>query len=298
MSQFHIVDVFATEKYAGNQLAVVMDAAGYSTEDMQRITREFDFSETTFVTGETAGGFDTRIFTPESELPFAGHPTLGTAWILRELSGGDRVDLNLGVGRTPVVFERGDAEDSHGQDIGWLTPPTPELGPRRSREEAAAALSLDVAEISPDFPVEIVTAGIPFVLVPLASIDALHRLRLDVAVHENLIAKGLEAVGFLAFCLGSHTGNSEIASRMVWQAHGSSREDPATGSATACLGGYALAHGFATNEHQGLEVRVEQGFEMGRPSLLRIRGETSPDGVTLEVGGSAFEVARGELLDK
>jgi len=287
MPEFQLVDVFARSPRSGNQLAVVLGGEAYSSEAMQEIALEFNFSETTFVLGERAGAHRVRIFTPTAEIPFAGHPTLGTAWVLRKLHGGDRIELDLDAGRTPVRFE--DTDDG---ELGWLTPPPVKLGTTLDRAEGAAVLSLSPDQVSDAFPVQEVSAGIGFLMVPLVGLDALHRIQLDLAVQARLLERGVSAIGVYAFCQGSHTGDADLAVRMQFEAQGV-KEDPATGSAAACLGGYALAHGFAADTR--IDVRVEQGFEIRRPSLLRIRGAKTDGGPELAIGGACFPFGRGEL---
>lgn len=287
MPEFQIVDVFARGPRSGNPLAVVLGGEAYSSEAMQEIALEFNFSETTFVLGERAGAHRVRIFTPTQEIPFAGHPTLGTAWVLRKLHGGERVELDLDAGRTPVSFE-----DTGDGELGWLTPPPVKLGATLERADGAAVLSLSPEHVSSEFPVQEVSAGIGFLMVPLVDLDALGRIQLDLAVQARLLARGVSAIGVYAFCRGSHTGQADLAVRMQFEAQGV-KEDPATGSAAACLGGYALAHGFAADAK--LDLRVEQGFEIRRPSLLHVRGIRGDAGPELAVGGACFPFGRGEL---
>jgi trans-2,3-dihydro-3-hydroxyanthranilate isomerase len=287
---FYLVDVFAESRYAGNQLAVVLDAASLSKDEMHAITREFNFSETTFVTGEQDGAYDVRIFTPGREIPFAGHPTLGTATVLRMLSGSDAVDLNLGIGRVRVDFE-GDA----GEETGWMHAPAPKLGSVRDRGDAAALLSLDASEICDDFPVQEVSVGISFLMVPVSGLAALRRARLDLGVHAGLLERGTRAIGTYLFCRETYSGKRDVAARMLWEA-GGAREDPATGSATVCLGAYALAHGYLKRAGEPLDLAVEQGHEVGRPSLLGLRARLENAEPRISVGGRSFLVGRGELL--
>ena len=176
---FHILDVFAERPYAGNQLAVVLDAGDLSTDEMQTIALETNFSETTFLVGDRAsdGGWPVRIFTPSAELPFAGHPTIGTAWLIRNrltAEPADEIVLNLGVGPVPVRFE-GPAET----DLGFMDGPGATFGAPIPAELAATALGLEAGDIDDRAPVQPVSAGIDFLFVPLRSAAALHRARLD-----------------------------------------------------------------------------------------------------------------------
>jgi trans-2,3-dihydro-3-hydroxyanthranilate isomerase len=288
MADFHLLDVFAEHRYAGNQLAVVIGAEDRSSEEMLAITREFDFSETTFVVGKRDDAYDVRIFTPGSEIPFAGHPTIGTASVLRRIHGGDRVVLNLGIGRVAVDFE-----SRAGEEIAWMQPPMPTLGGLRPREAAAELLSLQPHDLAPDYPVQEVSLGIRFLMVPVVGRDALVRARLDLAARDRLAEQGLELTGVYLFCRDPQRADRDVACRMLFDANGV-REDPATGSACACLGGWAAEHGYLGS--LPVDVAVEQGHEIGRPSLLFLR-ITERDGERcISVGGRCIPVGQGKLL--
>ena len=292
MAEFTIVDVFAEERYAGNQLAVVEDAADIPGDEMQAIAREFDFSETTFVVGREDAAHRVRIFTPTAELPFAGHPTLGTAAVLRERHGGETVELALGIGRVPVRFD-GDGGDA----IGWLTPPAPpELGDVLAPDLVARAIGLDARDVSAERPARLVSVGITFVLVPLRDAEALERAALDLPFFRERIVGALGPTGIYAFRPGGRPG-VDATSRMFFDA-GGAREDPATGSATVCLGGYVLAHGGLARGGAGeaVDAVIEQGHAVGRPSVLRLRASRGDDGDRVSVGGRTVTIARGRLV--
>ncbi|TFG98606.1 MAG: PhzF family phenazine biosynthesis protein [Myxococcales bacterium] len=292
--RFHIVDVFAEAPLEGNQLAVVRDAGDLGTAAMQGLAREFGFSETTFVVSDPRAfeaGVRVRIFTPAEELPFAGHPTLGSAWVIREHLAGQRVDavaLELGVGRVPVRFEA----EAGGPEVAWLAAPPIELGARVPAARIAPVLGLGPEDLDPALPVQHVLAGIGFLFVPLRSLDAVRRGRLDLHAFEPLAREGLPAQIYL-FCREALEETNDLHARMLFAAP-DVREDPATGSATACLGAYLLAHrAFGTGP---LSLRIEQGIEMKRPSLLRLRASDAAGEPQIEVGGRVIETARGELL--
>jgi trans-2,3-dihydro-3-hydroxyanthranilate isomerase len=292
--RFHIVDVFAEERYAGNQLAVVCGAEALSASAMQRIALEFGFSETTFVVSDPhsrGAGTGVRIFTPTQELPFAGHPTLGTAWVLREHLLGERPDhvtLALGVGAVPVTFAPEGA-----REVAWLTAPPIQLGRTLDADQIAPALGLSPRDLVPELPTQHLLAGVEFTHVPLASVDALERFRLDPAAFASFDAAGFPPHVY-AFARDAG-GATDLRARMQLYEQGDAtqgvREDPATGSATACLGAYLL-------RHEGVEasLRIAQGVEMGRPSLLRLEATGDPGHPNVRVGGCVVEVARGELL--
>jgi trans-2,3-dihydro-3-hydroxyanthranilate isomerase len=289
--RFHIVDVFAEQLHAGNTLAVVRDARDLDASAMQRIAREFGFSETTFVTSESGGaGTAVRIFTPAEELPFAGHPTLGTAWVIREHLLRERpalVTLALGVGDVPVAFE----EEGSGAEIAWLTAPPVKLERTLEPARIAKALGLAASDIAADLPVQEVRAGVHQLLVPLASLAAARRAGLDPAAFAPLREAGFPDHVYL-FAPTSEGQATQLHSRMFFTA-GGVREDPATGSATACLGAYLLAHG---GRGDRFALRIEQGVEMGRPSLLRLEVTREGGAAKIRVGGRVIESARGELL--
>ena len=288
-NRFHIVDVFAERRYAGNPLAVVRDAADLDTAAMQQIAREFGFSETTFVlSGANDGGgagMRVRIFTPTFEIPFAGHPTLGTAFVVREHIAKGRPDamaLALGVGRVPVAFER-----TAGGELAWLTAPPITLGAKLDPDEIAAIVGLAPADLDSALPVQQVSAGPVFAIAPLRWREALARIEVDLA---RLRAFGRQhgSTGIYLFAREAEDPANHMRARMFFESAGV-REDPATGSATACLGAYLLArrsHGSA------FSLRIEQGVELGRPSLLHLDASRE----RIRVGGRVIETARGELV--
>ncbi len=288
---FHIVDVFAQERYTGNQLAVVMDAGDLSADEMQRIAAEMDYSETTFVTGEPSeDGWPVRIFTPTEEIPFAGHPTLGTAWVIREHLADERADtveLGLEVGTVPVTVDRTD-----GEEFLWMRQPEPTIGSEVNPEAVATVLGLPTDAIDTDWPVQVVSTGLPTVLVPLVDRAALEGIELDRDAYESFVADR-EAKLVMPFCADPRNDENDLATRMFAPYFGVP-EDPATGSATGCLAAY-----LAANEYFGeptVSARVEQGYEMGRPSLLLLTAANTDTELTVEVGGQVVAVADGRLL--
>jgi len=286
---FHLVDVFAERPYAGNQLAVVLGADDLSSEQMQEIARETNFSETTFLPASVPpGAAPVRIFTPAEELPFAGHPTLGTAWVIRTLLEGasiDEVVLELGVGPVPVRFER----DAQGE-IAWLRAPRADFDQTVPHDEAAHLLGLTPGDLDPELPVQAVGAGHAALIVPLASRTALESCRPEARGIAALAERGIEPYVYF-FCREPRSPENDLAARFFFDANGV-REDPATGSAAGCLGAYLLHHRAVPK----LEHRMEQGVDMGRPSLIRLRGELVDGAPAVSVGGRVFHVARGELL--
>ena len=287
---FHIVDVFAEEKYAGNQLAVCQDADGISSELMQRIAKEMNFSETTFITGVDLDGlvFKVRIFTPESELPFAGHPTLGTAYVIQQVIVGRQVEmitLDLKAGMIPVTFNYRDGEP----DILWMRQLNPVFGATHPAEPIAEFLGLGPEDIDEDWPIQEVSTGVPFFMVPLKTRDAVVRTRLD---RDKLVAytEKTEARWPLVFCREPENPENHLKVRMIT----TFTEDPATGSANGCLAGYLARYRYFGDPK--VDVRVEQGHEIGRPSLLYLKSEDRGDEIDVYVGGRNAMVAKGVFI--
>ncbi|HEY4641193.1 MAG TPA: PhzF family phenazine biosynthesis protein [Thermoanaerobaculia bacterium] len=279
--RFFIVDVFAERKYSGNQLGMFVLDRDAETSELQQIAKELHFSECTFVRpGLRDGGFDVRIFTPDMEVPFAGHPTLGTAFAIRELlhwSDAPTITLNLGVGQIPVAFNAG---------MLTMQQKQPTFGPsidRRALEDI-----LGVEEIDDRFPVEVVSTGLPSVIVPLTSLDALQRCRID---HERY-ARFLRDVSKSAILV--FTPLNDIRVRVFVDDEGFF-EDPATGSANGNLAAWFLRHHYFACT--AIKYRVEQGFELGRPSILEIAASEEHGSYEIRVGGRVVPVAQGTLYE-
>jgi trans-2,3-dihydro-3-hydroxyanthranilate isomerase len=284
---YEVFDVFAESAYAGNPLAVVHGAGQLDAGTMQRIAREMNLSETTFVLHASArdGAFDVRVFTPAHEMPYAGHPTLGTAFAIRArgLAGdGSALALRLGIGVVPVRF---DAEG-----LAWLTAPRADLVAGPEAASVAAALGLPVAALDPRLPLEVATTGEPQLLVPLREAAALSAIALSLPAYRRLRESG--APGSLyAF---TSTAPGVLAARMFAPDLGVP-EDPATGSAAGWLGAYLARHRVLGSGD--FDARIEQGREMGRPSLLHVRARRGASAAPeISVGGRVIPVARGELL--
>ncbi len=290
---FYIVDVFAEEKYAGNQLAVFRAGRDLSDGRMQCIAREMNFSETTFILSETPvnGGFDVRIFTPGAEVPFAGHPTLGTAHILRtEIFGESRgeIRLNLKVGQIPVTFEK----NAGPEPVYWMKQPEPVFGESLPPEIVAPLLRLNPDEVDRRFPTQEVSTGLPHILVPLRALESLKKARVEKDKYFDFVEKRW-AKPILIFCPEPHNRQNDMSVRMFADWFGVP-EDPATGSGNGCLAAYLVRHRYLGKEK--IDLRVEQGYEIGRPSLLFLKAEERNGSINVFVGGKAITVARGEFL--
>lgn len=291
--EFYILDVFAEEKYSGNQLAVVRDAASLSDGMMQKIAKEMNYSETTFILSDAprGGGYDVRIFTPQEEVPFAGHPTLGTAFVIRnELMSElvERIMLNLKVGQIPVAFGRG----GDGEGMLWMRQNEPVFGQVVEPAWIASVLNLDESEIDGRFPVEEVSTGLPVIVVPLKDLDAVKRATISKDEYFELIAE-MQAKAILVYCPETYGPENDLNVRVFCDYYGVP-EDPATGSANGCLAGYLVRHRYFGEDR--IDIRVEQGYEIARPSMLYLKAGQNQGQIDVSVGGKVVMIAKGELL--
>ncbi len=290
---FYIVDVFAEDKYEGNQLAVFSHAADLSPAEMQKIARETNFSETTFVRSSEKldGGYDVRIFTPAEEIPFAGHPTLGTAFVIQqELIGQPvaAVHLNLKVGQIPVSFSY---QNDKPVNL-WMRQNEPVFGKRHDPAATSWVLGLDDKELDNRYPIEEVSTGLPFIIVPLKNLDSIKRIEIDQNKYFDMIKDG-PAKAILTFCPETYDFNNVLNVRVFVGYYGIP-EDPATGSANGCLAGYLVKHLYF--DKPDIDIRVEQGYEIGRPSLLHLRSKVNQGVIDVAVGGNVIKIAQGEFV--
>jgi trans-2,3-dihydro-3-hydroxyanthranilate isomerase len=287
-------DVFTSKPLEGNSLAVFFDARGVSDTEMQSIAKEMNLSETTFICPcdaetERERGVRVRIFTVQEELPFAGHPTLGTAFALRGESGSQEVTLDLNIGKVPVRFE----ETTGHETFGEMTQIDPEFGMQHEREAVARATGLGVEDFDPSLPIETVSTGVPFTVTPLRSLAVIQKMRVD----PSRASDYLEKTGgkFLYFVTRETVDPAaHLHARMVFY----NGEDPATGSAAGCTAAWMVAHGVAEPEER---VLIEQGLEIERPSRIFVRASRHNERrdnriVNVRVGGNAIEVMRGEFF--
>lgn len=293
---YRLCDVFTDTPLQGNQLAVFEDAAALTTEEMQRLANEMNLSETTFVARRAAEverqeGVRVRIFTTCEELPFAGHPTLGTAATIRgffpEYAGAEEIVLDLNVGKVPVRFaaERGSSLSPYGA----MTQPKPVFGVVHDPAAVAAALGLGPEDLSPAAAPQTVSTGLPQCVAMLRSLEVLERLRIPQREAEAYLA-GTGARFF--YCIAQVAGEAD-AWRARMQFYGG--EDPATGSAAGCAIAYLVRHDLAS---PGREIHIAQGVEIGRRSDLYVSASKTPTGEIVEarVGGSTVPVAKGVVF--
>jgi trans-2,3-dihydro-3-hydroxyanthranilate isomerase len=284
------LDVFSSRPFEGNSLAVFPDGRGLSDLHMQALAREMNLSETTFVLPrdpaiERERGVRVRIFTVQEELPFAGHPTLGTAFALRGSTGAAEVVLDLNAGRVPVRFE-----DSPGQPVfGEMTQVDPKFGLIHDRETVIRATSLRDGDIDPSLPIQTISTGLPFTIVPLRGLDVIRRLQVDL-VRAGEYLKQTGGGQFFYFVARETVDRAaRLHARMLFYGG----EDPATGSAAGCATAWMVAHGVAQPDER---VLIEQGIEMLRPSRIFVRASRVDNRVVnVRVGGNVVEVLRGEV---
>jgi trans-2,3-dihydro-3-hydroxyanthranilate isomerase len=287
--RFVQLDVFTSTPLEGNQLAVFPDARGLRADQMQALAREMNLSETTFIipremSVEREHGVQVRIFTVEEELPFAGHPTLGTAMVVRGQSGAERVLLDLQVGPIPVHFR-----DSDGIAFGEMRQRDPEFGRRHAPEDVARASGLHLEDIDAGLPIQSVSTGLDFTIVPVRTLAAVQNLRLNWAQASEYLERA--GARFFYFVTRETVNpESRLHARMIFY----NGEDPATGSAAGCAAAWMVAHGVARPEETAI---IEQGLECKRPSRIVVRASREDDRVVnVRVGGNAVVVMEGDVL--
>ncbi len=296
--QYHVVqiDVFTSRKLEGNPLAVFPDARGLTANEMQAIARETNLQETTFVIPrdpaiDREDGTRVHIYTPQEEIPFGGHPTLGTAMVLRNrrlaAAGAgatiSEIALDLKVGRIPVAF----TTDASGHVFGEMHQIDPVFGKIHNRETVAAMIGVKPSDISEEWPIQAVSTGIQFAIVPLKSLPALQSLRPDQSRIRGYFDS--EPIPSDFYYITRDTGDSRIGLRA--RSINPDGEDPATGSAAGCTASWMVRYEVARS---GQTVHIQQGVEIKRPSQIYVRAERVGDKVTnVRVGGNAVEVMEG-----
>ena len=299
---FHCVqiDVFTSRRLEGNPLAVFTDARGLSDSEMQDLARETNLQETTFVLPrdpaiEQEQGVKVRIFVPDEEIPFGGHPTLGTAMVLRNLriaraksqagqaKEGSSVLLDLKVGKVPVNFR----EETNGTVFGEMHQVDPVFGPLHNRETVAALLDLKTSEIVDEWPIQTVSTGLPFAIVPIKQLSTLQSLRLDLRKVYEYLNRQEPKCDFYYITRDTHDPDVGLRTRSIYP-YG---EDPATGSGAGCTAAWMVRYGVAQPEQT---VHIQQGVEIKRPSQIFVRAGKDRDGITnVRVGGHAAQIMEG-----
>ncbi len=298
---FYIVDVFAEKKYQGNQLAVFEHDGTIPTETMLAMAKETTFAESTFINTKTSSietGFDVRIFTTEQEIPFAGHPTLGTAFVIAEQiikKPIQQVVLNLGVGKIPVDFV---------EDTLWMKQINPIFREEYTADELAEMLGIQTSDMMPEFPILEVSTGLAFLIVPVKNLSAIQNMKPNAdKVHDFLLKHQLyktnnpsgKSVNFFIFTKETYSPENQLNGRMFMLEDGILKEDSATGSANGCLLGYLLKTNFLGTDN--IQISVEQGYEIPRPSILYHDGQKiSETDLSIKIGGKVQWVAKGEWM--
>ena len=293
---YHKVDVFTDRAFGGNPLSVFINGRGISGELMQILAKELNLSEATFVLPpqNPANDYHIRIFTPGRELPLAGHPTVGTSFILARENMIERQDnpttivLEEGVGDIPVSIEF----DGDQPGMIWMTQPKPQFGKQATDEERRAVadmLTLPIEALDDRYPVQVVSSGVPFLYVPVRDLASIKQIRVRLDVSER-VTPGFGTGDIFVFTQEVEAGGSTVHSRMfahelsVW-------EDPATGAASGPLGAYLVRYGIASDPAR---IVSEQGLEMGRPSFVHIQIDTVGDDiVSTRVGGRCHYMGEG-----
>ncbi len=287
---YYIVDVFCVEKYSGNQLAVVMLDEEIPEALMQKIALEFHFSETTFILKykNNEEDWNVRIFTPHNEVPFAGHPTLGTAFIImKELAVNKKgITLNLKAGKIPVTSDEG------GGGILWMKQLNPEFSRIFDKNDIAGIINMSPGEIDDEYPIQEVSTGLSIIIIPIKKLSSVKKAVTDIHAFKSYF--GELGRPLFIFCPETYDKNNQINCRMFADYFGIP-EDPATGSANGCLAGYLVKYGYFNKSE--IDIRVEQGYEIGRPSLLRLKAKKESDEtIDVKVGGRVALIAKGTLL--
>jgi trans-2,3-dihydro-3-hydroxyanthranilate isomerase len=288
--KFYIVDVFAEKKYAGNQLAVFRNASNLSQEEMQQIAFEINYSETTFIMDDNPknNGFDVKIFTPKQEIPFGGHPTLGTAYIIANeilTTPVDTITLNLKVGQI-------DVEVDSTNRLLRMKQNNPVFGQKLDPDQLIDVLSITKQDFDNRFPIEDVSTGLPCIIVPLNSLTALKKINIHRQKYFKLVS-GLSAKPILAFCPETYSNDLDLSVRVFVDYFGIP-EDPATGSGNGCLAAYLVKHKYFGRKQ--INIKTGQGYEINRPSKLYLNAYESDNGIHVNVGGKVKKIAEGYFI--
>ena len=287
---YSIVDVFSQGKYTGNPLAVFKNAGNISESEMQQIAKEINYSETTFILSESKnnGGFDVRIFTPNEEVPFAGHPTLGTAYIIQNEVLEEPLDnliLNFKGGQISVLF-------NNQEEILWMKQNEPTFGQILDSNKVSNVLNIDQENIDDRFPIQEVSTGLPVIIVPLKSLEAVKKVKINREKYFELI-EHTDAKAIMVFSPEAYHLENDLNVRDFADYYGIP-EDAATGSANGCLASYLVKYKYFKKSE--INIRVEQGYEIERHSLLFLKANDDNGKINVNVGGKVVKIAQGEWL--
>jgi trans-2,3-dihydro-3-hydroxyanthranilate isomerase len=297
--KYYIVDVFATKKYEGNQLAVFVDLDNQlSDAEMQTMAREINFSETTFIKSANEHSSVVRIFTPEHEVPFAGHPSLGTSYIiakflLKEPTGFFILELPIG----DIMINISDPKRLD-KSIFEMRQTQPKFSDQFSAEEISAELGIPKNDIDPSVPLEEITTGLPYIIIPLKNLAAMENLKLDVNGFKNFLEKRNKyktnsatghSTSLFFFTKETYNAENQYNTRMLLIENERLSEDAATGSANGCFLAYLLKH-----QNTTIKATVEQGFQMNRNSYIYLDGQYTEGSYQIDVGGKVQLVSEGK----
>ncbi len=297
--KYYIVDVFATNKYEGNQLAVFIDFDNQiSDAQMQMMAREINFAETTFVkTNKDNSRFGVRIFTPEHEVPFAGHPSIGTSYVIGKfLLPKVPSQLVLELAHSDIEITILDPANVD-QSLLFMQQAQPEFREFFTHQEVATELGINLADMNTDLPIQEISTGLPYIIVPLKNLATIETLSLQADTFQAFLEKRKKyrtnsptghSTSLFFFTNETYNPNNQYNARMKLLENGRLSEDAATGSANGCLLAYLLKHDKPT-----IKATVEQGFQMGRKSFLYLDGTAQNDQYTLKVGGHTQLVSEG-----
>ena len=285
---YSIVDVFSNGKYTGNQLAVFKNAGNIPDKEMQQIAKEINFSETTFILSDSKndGGYDVRIFTPNEEVPFAGHPTIGTAYIIQNEvleAPLDNIILNFKSGQITVSF-------NNQEELLWMKQNQPTFGRILDTDKISEVLNIHKENIDDRFPIQEVSTGLPVLVVPLKSLEAVKKVKINREKYFELI-EHMDAKAIMVFSPETYDSKNDLNVRDFADYYGIP-EDAATGSSNGCLAAYLVKYGYF--ERSEIDIRVEQGYEIERPSLLFLKASDDNGEIDVHVGGKVVKIAQGE----
>lgn len=287
MLPFYFVNVFAEEdQYSGNPLAVFVASPGMEAAEMQRIAKELNLAEISFICDhdDETGCHLARTFTPRGEVPFAGHPALGTAYVIQHFIQKDKQPIKLSLPAGEVAVSGGD------DGLMWMEMLPPTFGEKLAIEAISPVLGLSPTVFDRSKPIQIVSTGLPFVIVPLMHLDAVKQASVNLINYNRLIAE-IPAKAFFIFSPQTYQRENQFNGRVFGHYYGVP-EDTASGSANGSLAAYLLKY----NGQSELDARVEQGHEIGRPSLLRIQGKQENGQLNVRVGGQIKLIAKGEWM--
>ncbi|MGE1163619.1 PhzF family phenazine biosynthesis protein [Peribacillus simplex] len=285
---YSIVDVFSNGKYTGNQLAVFKNAGNIPENEMQQIAKEINFSETTFILSDSKndGGYDVRIFTPNEEVPFAGHPTLGTAYIIQNEvleATLENIILNFKGGQITVIF-------NNQEELLWMKQNEPTFGRILDTDKISEILNIHKKNIDDRFPIQEVSTGLPVLVVPLKSLEAVKKVKINKEKYFELI-EHTDAKAIMVFSPETYDSKNDLNVRDFADYYGIP-EDAATGSSNGCLAAYLVKYRYF--EKSEIDIRVEQGCEIERPSLLFLKAGDVNGEIDVHVGGKVVKIAQGE----